>query len=135
MDVAIKLTLVASVVLMGYSLSQFFSSYETACEKLDELKQVLAENQPGGLKINHFNTLMISLLSSGFLVMAYFAGFEYWILEIVFGKFLLTGVISNMDLSLAMRSGCVNRRFFHIGKVDCALNFILGMSICLILVL
>ena len=38
MDIAVKLTLVAALVMMGYNISEFVTSYETICAKTEEFK-------------------------------------------------------------------------------------------------
>lgn len=44
MDIAIKITLVASIVLVGYNLHQLVMSYEAICEKVKEFKAMALEN-------------------------------------------------------------------------------------------
>ncbi|MCQ2097311.1 MAG: hypothetical protein MJY87_05130 [Fibrobacter sp.] len=135
MDIAIKLMLVSSVVLIGYSLSHFFSSYEAVCKKVEEFRQLAAENSSEDIQIKRSNTILISLLSSAFLVVAYFAGFDYWVLGLICGKFLITGALSNMELNLILKKNAVDRKFFWISKVDSVFNCLLGVATSLILVL
>ena len=43
MDIAIKITLVASIVLVGYNLHQLVTSYEAICEKVKEFNNFFVE--------------------------------------------------------------------------------------------
>lgn len=135
MDIAVKLTLVASVVLIGYNLSQILSSYEHVCKKVSDFKTAAAETKSEDKSVKQSNFLLISILSTVYFLLNYFAGFDYWILGIIASKLMVTGFLSSAEVDLILKTGAISRKFFKIGKIDEFLNILLGLGVALILVM
>ncbi len=135
MDIAIKITLVASIILVGYSLSQALSSYESVCEKIDEIKAAVAETNSDRTAVKQSSLVMLSLLSSGYVLLLFFSGFAY---EIVFGvalKLIGSIILSNRETDLIMKENSLSKSMYNLDRVDSFLNLFIGAFIALLLVL
>lgn len=135
MDIAIKITLVASIVLVGYSLSQALSSYESVCEKIDEIKAAVAETNSDRTAVKQSSLVMLSLLSSGYVLLLFFSGFAY---EIVFGvalKLIGSIILSNRETDLIMKENSLSKSMYNLDRLDSFLNLFIGAFIALLLVL
>ncbi len=135
MEIAIKLTLVASVVLIGYNLSQLLSSYEHVCKKVNEFKTVASETKSEDRSVKQSNILLVTVLSTVYFLLSYFAGFDYWILGVIALKLMVTGFLSSSEIELILKTGSISKKFFKISKMDECLNVFLGLGVALILVL
>ena len=71
MDIAVKITLVASIVLVGYNLHQLVTSYEAICEKVKEFKAMALENDSDESSIRRSNFLLTGTLSVLFILLTY----------------------------------------------------------------
>lgn len=135
MDIAIKITLVASIILVGYSLSQALSSYESVCEKIDEIKAAVAETNSNRTAVKQSSLVMLSLLSSGYVLLLFFSGFAY---EIVFGvalKLIGSIILSNRETDLIMKENSLSKSMYNLDRLDSFLNLFIGAFIALLLVL
>lgn len=135
MDIAIKITLVASIILVGYSLSQALSSYESVCEKIDEIKAAVAETNSDRTAVKQSSLVMLSLLSSGYVLLLFFSGFAY---EIVFGvalKLMGSIILSNRETDLIMKENSLSKSMYNLDRLDSFLNLFIGAFIALLLVL
>lgn len=135
MDIAIKITLVASIILVGYSLSQALSSYESVCEKIDEIKAAVAETNSDRTAVKQSSLVMLSLLSSGYVLLLFFSGFAY---EIVFGvalKLIGSIILSNRETDLIMKENSLSKSMYNLDRLDSFLNLFIGAFIALLLVL
>ncbi len=130
-----KITLVASIILMGYNISEFVSSYKTVCEKTDEFKKMAMENEAKEAELRRSNFLLSFLLSSIFIGLTHFSGLALWITAVVAVKLFFTLFCSDSLLVQILRSNKVSRKFYLLSKVDALVNAFLGLVIALVLVL
>ncbi|SHK66950.1 hypothetical protein SAMN05720468_1054 [Fibrobacter sp. UWEL] len=135
MDVAIKLMLVASVILAGYNLSQVLASYESVCKKVQDFKALAKETDSGDSSVKRSNFVLVTLLSMIYVTIAYLCGFAYWILGALVFKFALSLMLSNMELNRILKNGAIEKGFFKISKLDELANALVGLTVALILVL
>lgn len=135
MDIAIKVMLVASVILVGYNLSQVFASYDTLCKKVQDFKNLAKETESGDSSVKRSNFVLVTFLSMTYVTIAYLCGFAYWLLGILVFKFALSLMLSNMELNRILKNGSIDRGFFKISKLDELANALVGLMVALILVL
>lgn len=135
MDIAIKVMLVASVLLVGYNLSQVFASYDALCKKVQDFKNLAKETESGDSSVKRSNFVLVTFLSMTYVTIAYLCGFAYWLLGILVFKFALSLMLSNMELNRILKNGSIDRGFFKISKLDELANALVGLMVALILVL
>lgn len=135
MDIAIKVMLVASVILVGYNLSQVFASYDALCKKVQDFKNLAKETESGDSSVKRSNFVLVIFLSMTYVTIAYLCGFAYWLLGILVFKFALSLMLSNMELNRILKNGSIDRGFFKISKLDELANALVGLMVALILVL
>lgn len=135
MDVALKITLVASIILLGYNVSEFVASYETVCEKTDEFKKLAGESDAKESELRRSNFLLSFVLSVVFVGLTYFSGLALWVTAVVALKLFFTLYCSDSLLVCVLRTNVLSKKFYMISKVDSLLNALLGLVIALVLVL
>ena len=135
MDVASKIMLVASILMMGYNISEFLASYQSLSEKATDLKEIARENGAGESAMRRSNFLLSFVLSAVYVVLTRFSDFVVWITVLVAVKLALTLFVSDFALVQIMRKGEFPRKTYMMSKVDAFLNALLGLSIALFLVL
>ena len=112
MDIAVKITLVASIVLVGYNLHQLVTSYEAICEKVKEFKAMALENDSDESAVRRSNFVLTGTLSLLFIVLTYLSDFAYWVVGAVFYS--------------------IRPKFFKMTKVDAAVNVLMGLGVAVI---
>ena len=135
MDIASKIMLVASILMMGYNISEFLASYQSLSEKATDLKEIARENGAGESAMRRSNFLLSFFLSSVYVILTWFSGLALWITVLVAVKLIFTLFISDFALLQIMRKGEFPRKTYLLTKVDAFLNALLGLSIALFLVL
>lgn len=135
MDIVVKITLVAAIILMGYNISDFISNYKTVCDKIQEFKDMAAESKAEISDLRRSSFLMSFALSAGFVALTYFSGLAMWISAVVALKFVVTMYSSDVLLVNAMRSEEVSRKCYLVGKIDSLLNAFMGLAVAFVLIL
>ncbi|WP_458449537.1 hypothetical protein [Fibrobacter sp.] len=135
MDVVSKITLVASIVLMGYSASQLVANSAELSEKADEIKTLMkvSESRERGIRLFNFAISFSLLLAYVFL--AHFSGLAYWVSAVIAFKLAFTLFFSDRELRMEIRGEEMDRRAILLDKADSFLNVLLGLSMALVLVL
>ena len=54
-DYVVKISLIASIILMGYSISEFAASFKTVTEKIDEFLGMAKENAATDIDLRRSN--------------------------------------------------------------------------------
>lgn len=134
MEIAIKITLIASLILVGYSLSQLLTSYDAVCEKVKRFKELAVETESKDSEIKMSNTFLTGVLSVIFVVLLYLSGLAYWIVAVVAAKMVITCVLSNKELNLILANDSVDQKFFRVTKVDSVVNILTGLAVAVFLV-
>ncbi len=127
--------LVASILMMGYNISEFLASYQSLSEKATDLKEIASENGAGESAMRRSNFLLSFFLSVVYGVLTWFSGLALWITVLVAVKLTFTLVISDFALVQILRKGDFSRKNYLLSKVDTFLNALLGLLIALFLVL
>lgn len=135
MDVALKITLVASIILMGYNISEFAASYEAVCEKTDDFKKMVVESEAKEGAVRRSNLLLSLGLSLVFVGLTYLSGLALWISGIVAAKLLFSLFCSDSLLVCVLRLGHLPKKFYMLSKVDSFFNALLGLAISFVLIL
>ena len=135
MDIASKIMLVASILMMGYNISEFLASYQSLSEKATDLKEIARENGAGEQAMRRSNFLLSFFLSAAYVVLTWFSGLAVWITVLAMVKLVFTLSISDFALVQILRSGEFSRKMYLLSKGDAFLNALLGLSISLFLVL
>ena len=127
--------LVASILMMGYNISEFLASYQSLSEKATDLKEIARENGAGEQAMRRSNFLLSFFLSAAYVVLTWFSGLAVWITVLAMVKLVFTLSISDFALVQILRSGEFSRKMYLLSKGDAFLNALLGLSISLFLVL
>ena len=135
MDVVSKITLVASIVLMGYSASQLVAKTAELDEKADEIRTLMkvSESREHGIRL--FNFAVSFTLLVAYVLLSIFSGLVYWISAIIAVKLAITLFFSDRELRMEIRGEEMDRRAILLDKADSFLNVLLGLSMALVLVL
>lgn len=135
MDIVAKITMVASIVLIGYNASQLVASYALQCEKLDEFRDMAKQNGSAEGSLRMSNLALSFLLSAGYVTLVLFSGLAPWIAAVIAAKLAFTLFFSDRELCMVVRGGEFKKTFYWIDKVDSLLNMLFGFAIALVLVL
>lgn len=135
MDISVKLTLVAAIVMMGYNISEFLTPYKMLCAKIEEVKKVAAETNASDSDLRRSSFFISFVLSLTFVLLLYFADFAYWLLAVVVAKVALTLYLSDSELVSALHADTVPQKIYVVTKLDALANALMGVLIAILLVL
>ena len=134
MDIAVKITLVASIVMVGYNLHQLLTSYDSICEKVKEFKTLALQNESDEGAVRRSNFLLTGVLSLLFVTPVYLSDFAYWIVAGVLAKMAVSMLLSHFEISQIFREDSIRPKFFKLTKVDAAVNVLVGLGVAVIAV-
>ena len=132
MDIAVKITLVASIVQVGYNLHQLVTSYEAICEKVKEFKALALENDSDESAVRRSNLLLTGTLSLLFIALTYLSDFAYWVVGTVFLKLAISMYLSHLEISQIFKEDSIRPKFFKMTKVVAAVIVLMGLGVALI---
>ena len=132
MEIAIKITLVASLVLMGYNLHQLLTSYEAICEKVQEFREMARANDSDESSVRFSNFVLTTVLSVVFVVLTYLSGMAIWVVVLVALKMILSMYFSHLEICQIFRENQIRPSLYRATKVDSVLNVLTGLGIALI---
>lgn len=126
----------STVVLFGYSLSQFIDSSASLQRKVASYRQLLASFDEPLDNTRKVNWLQNLFLLAGYVCVAYWAGFFRWVLVMIAVKLIFSCVLSDRMQRLVLNSDeSVSRPFYVLHKTDSFLNGLLSLFMLLALVL
>ncbi len=134
-DYVVKVSLVASIVLMGYSISEFVASFENVKEKIEEFLAMAKANAASNADLRRSNFLLSGVLSTVYVLLVYFSDVVIWLVALVLAKLVLTLYLSDKLLIQVLRDGSLSRKSFLVSKYDSLSNAVVGLAFALILVL
>jgi len=134
MDIVAKITLVASVIMLGYNLYQLFTSYEAVCTKVEEVKQMAKESESDEGSVKRSNFLLTGALCCIFVILVILSDLAYWVVGVVVVKMLVTLVMSHKEVDSIFKSDSVDRKFFRWVKADAAANVLTGLAIAIVVI-
>lgn len=132
MDIAVKITLVASIVLVGYNLHQLVTSYEAICEKVKEFKAMAQANDSDETSVGRSNFILTAILSVAFIVLTYFSGMAYWVVAVVSLKMFVSMFFSHLEIRQIFKEDSIRPSLFKWTKVDSVLNVLTGLAVAVI---
>ena len=134
-DYVVKIALVASIVLMGYNISEFVASFKTVSEKAGEFLNLVKANAATDSELRKSNILLSCILSLGYAALVYFSDVVVWIVALVVIKLLFTLFVSDKLLIQVLRDGALSKKNYLVSKFDALFNALMGFTFALILVL
>ena len=134
-DYVVKIALIASIILMGYNISEFVASYKVVSEKASQFLQMAKDNAASDADLRRSNLLLSSVLSIGYSVLIYFSDIVIWLVAVVVGKLLITLLISDKVLIQVLHDRTLSQKNFLVSKYDALLNAVMGLAFALVLVL
>ena len=135
MEIVIKIAIVASVLLIGYNISQIISAYASICEKVDEFKQLVSQNDASVGSIRHSNFGLSFVISVVLVLLTVFSGLVWWISVMVACKAAVTLYCSDAMVVRILKEGKISKKFFFLSKIDSFFNVFFGLAVAEILVL
>ncbi|WP_290761832.1 hypothetical protein [Fibrobacter sp. UBA4297] len=134
-DYVVKIALVASIIFMGYSISEFAASFKTVSEKIGEFLSLAKENSATDSDLRRTNIFLSCLLSVGYVVLVYFSNIVIWIVALVILKLVLTLFVSDKVLIQVLRDGSLSKKGYLVSKYDALFNAMMGFAFAVILVM
>lgn len=134
MDIIAKVTLVASLIMLGYNLYQLFTGYDAVCEKVKEFKQLAQDNEADETSVKRSNFLLTGVMSVAFIVLVVLANLAYWVIAVVVLKVLLTMILSHLEIVHIFKFGEIKRQFFSLTKADAIANMLVGLGIAIVVI-
>ena len=134
-DYVVKIALIASIILMGYNISEFVASYKVVSEKASQFLQMAKDNAASDADLRRSNLLLSSVLSIGYSVLIYFSDIVIWLVAVVVGKLLIPLLISDKVLIQVLHDRTLSQKNFLVSKYDALLNAVMGLVFALALVL
>lgn len=135
MDIVAKITMVASVIFMGFNASQFVASYATLCEKAHVVRNLARESDFEEIDLRRTNIVPSLLLSVAYVVLVFFSGLVPWIAAVIAFKLAFSLIFSDRELCMVIRGEEFKMTYFWLDKVDSFLNISIGLLVALFLVL
>ena len=134
-DYVIKTALIASIVLMGYNISEFATSFKAVREKIGEFLRLARENAATDADLRLTNIVSSCLLSIGYVTLVYFSDIVVWIVALVVLKLVITLLLSDKLLIQVLRDGTLSKKSYLVSKFDALFNAVMGFAFAVILVL
>lgn len=133
-DYVVKIALIASIILMGYNISEFAASFKTVSEKVGEFLNMAKENAATDTDLRRSNLFLSCLLSIGYVLLVYFSDIVVWIVALAVLKLVLTLLLSDKLLIQVLREGSLSKKSYLVSKFDAFFNAVMGFIFALILV-
>ena len=134
-DYVVKIALIASIILMGYNISEFAASFKTVSEKVGEFLNLAKENSATDTDLRRSNIFLSCLLSIGYVTLVYFSDIVIWIVGLAVLKLVLTLLLSDKLLIQVLREGSLSKKSYLVSKFDALFNAVMGFAFAVILVI
>lgn len=134
-DSVVKITLIASIILMGYNISEFATSFNAVREKVGEFLSLAREHAATDADLRLTNIVSSCLLSIGYVTLVYFSDIVVWVVALVVLKLVFTLFLSDKLLIQVLRKGTLSKKSYLVSKFDALFNAVMGFAFAVILVL
>ena len=134
-DSVVKITLIASIILMGYNISEFATNFNAVREKVGEFLSLARENSASDKDLRLTNLVTSCLLSLGYVTLVYFSDIVVWVVALVVLKLVITLLLSDKLLIQVLRDGTLSKKSYLVSKLDALFNAVMGFVFAVILVL
>lgn len=134
-DYTVKIALIASIIMMGYNISEFVSSYKSVSEKASQFLQMAKDSSATDFELRRSNFLLTGGLSTVYCALIFFSGVVSWLVVLLVAKLLLSIFISDWSLVNVCHDRAISRKNYLASKFDALFNALMGLAFALILVL
>ena len=134
-DYVVKIALVASIVLMGYNISEFIASFSNVNKKIEDFLGLAKENAATESDLRRSNFVLSCALSVGYACLIYFSDVALWLVALIAAKLSLTLFLSDKFLIQILRDGSLSKKNYLVSKYDSLFNAAVGFMFAVILVL
>ncbi|MBR2095597.1 MAG: hypothetical protein IJ908_08315 [Fibrobacter sp.] len=134
-EYVVKIALIASIVLMGYNISEFIASFKSVNEKIEEFLGLVKQNDATGADLRRSNFILSCLLSIGYASLIYFSDVVLWLVVLIVLKLFLTLFLSDKLLVQVLRDGSLSKKNYLVSKYDALFNAAVGFVFAVILVI
>ena len=134
-DYVVKIALVASIVLMGYNISEFIASFSNVNKKIEDFLGLAKENAATESDLRRSNFVLSCALSVGYACLIYFSDVALWLVVLIAAKLCLTLFLSDKFLVQILRDGSLSKKNYLVSKFDSLFNAAVGFMFAVILVL
>jgi hypothetical protein len=126
---------VASIVLMGYNISEFIASFSNVNKKIEDFLGLAKENAATESDLRRSNFVLSCALSVGYACLIYFSDVALWLVALIAAKLCLTLFLSDKFLVQILRDGSLSKKNYLVSKYDSLFNAAVGFMFAVILVL
>jgi hypothetical protein len=134
-DYVVKIALVASIVLMGYNISEFIASFSNVNKKIEDFLGLAKENAATESDLRRSNFVLSCALYVGYSCLIYFSDVALWLVVLIAAKLCLTLFLSDKFLVQILRDGSLSKKNYLVSKYDSLFNAAVGFMFDVILVL
>lgn len=134
-EYVVKIALIASIVLMGYNISEFIASFKSVNEKIEEFLGLVKQNDATGADLRRSNFILSCLLSIVYASLIYFSDVVLWLVVLIVLKLFLTLFLSDKLLVQVLRDGSLSKKNYLVSKYDALFNAAVGFVFAVILVI
>lgn len=134
-DYVEKIALIASVILMGYNVSEFLSSFSNVSEKAGQFLHMARMNAASESDLRRSNFLLTCVMAVGYSLLIYFSDVVLWLVALLVIKLGITLYISDRVLIQVLRDGLLSQKSFIMSRCDSFSNAVMGLAFALLLVL
>lgn len=134
-DYVVKMALIASIILMGYNISEFLSGFSIVSEKAGQFLHMARMNAASESDLRRSNFLLTCVLSVGYSLLIYFSDVVFWLVALLVVKLGITLYISDRVLIQVLRDGLLSQKSFIMSRCDSFSNAVMGLAFALLLVL
>lgn len=134
-DYVVKVALVASIILMGYNISEFVASFKSVNEKIEAFLGLAKENSASNAELRRVNLFLSCILSVGYVCLIYFSDVVLWLVALIVLKLTFSLFLSDKLLVQVLRDGSLSKKSYLVSKYDSLFNAAIGLAFALILVL
>lgn len=125
-----KITLVASVLLWGYGISQAADTYAAVCDKVSDFRTFLKEEEEvADSRVRGANAFLIGALALIYASLLHFAGFALWVSSVALFKFALSASLADVFQRELFSGREISRPVYRMMKADGILNAVFAMFI------
>lgn len=132
--VCLFLAILVSVVFFGYNLSMLLNTYSSFCSKALKYRDLLKLRETDLKELRYMNIVLICLLCFAYTALLFISHLSYFILVMVFVKFLISLYYSDKFQDKAVNGKNISKSLYWQIKLDSLLNLLGVLFLSLLLV-
>ncbi len=130
-----KISLLASIILMGYNLSLLFNRYISICEKALKYREILKREAMALKELRKTNIYISTFVAFVYITLLFFSEISPYFLLIIVVKFLFSLYFSDRFQICVSEGIQISKTLYWKLKLDSLVNFLGAIFIGFILVL